>query len=180
MKKSVKVVVGGACLFVALSSGMAMAVALGGDIGMVDTHYVLQESTRVKSEKAKLEVQFKSRRDALMKLQNTLKHDVEELHKNGPVMGKGEKSALEKKVTNEQMTLQNDQMKFQKDVYEAQGKVMHALSEEMDAAIAVCAKQKGYSRVLHRSAFASVGAKDKKSELVLDYNITQCVQNKFK
>src|SRR3990167_10952535 len=82
------------------------AIADSNKIGVVDLQKIMQTAPQMKSIQAKLEKEFKPRRDKLVSMEETLKKDMEHFKRDSAVMNDQQKKDLEKKIVTEQQTFE--------------------------------------------------------------------------
>jgi outer membrane protein len=85
-----------AALVLAISSSVVFAE--NAKIGVVDLQKIMQTSAQMKQIQAKLEKEFKPRRDKLVAMEEGLKKDMESFKRDSAIMSQSQRKDLEKKI----------------------------------------------------------------------------------
>ncbi len=145
-----------AAVSLALMTGSAMA----SDIGVVDVQKILQDSSKAKSLRAKLQSQFGNKRDKMMSQSKQLQSDMQKLQKNQSVMSKSDLTALKNKISSERDTLGKEQGQFQQAYFKARNDAMETILQSVEASAAIVAKKKDLDLVVAKNTviYAKNGA----------------------
>jgi len=134
------------------SSTVQNSAAAVNKIAVVDVRTVLQKLAEVKGIDKDLSKQFNPRRDDIMKLQQDLKAEVDDLNKNASVLADADKQKRSDKIDADKRNLTRMQQDFQDDLAQAQQRAMAGLMQQVQAAVSTIAKADGYTIVLPKES----------------------------
>lgn len=141
---------------IALASLMVLssvaAYAEESKIGVVDLQRIMQTAPQMKAIQEKLENEFKPRRDKLVKMEETLKADMEKFKRDGTVMSPSSKKDMEKKIIGEQQQFERDGQQYQQELSTAHNEAMEEFYNKVRAAIGKVAAHAKYDIVLQKDA----------------------------
>lgn len=121
-------------------------------IGVVDLQKIMQTSPQMKAIQAKLETEFKPRRDQLMSTEANLKHDMEKLKRDTAVLSQVQRKDLEKKIVTAQQKLERDGQQYQQELSTAHNEAMEEFYGKIRAAISKVAESDKYDLVFQKDA----------------------------
>lgn len=121
-------------------------------IGVVDLQKIMQTSTQMKDIQAKLEKEFKPRRDKLVATETTLKADMEKFKRDSAIMSANQKKDLEKKIVGAQQQFERDGQQYQQELSTAHNEAMEGLYAKVRAAISTVAKNEKYDLIVQKDA----------------------------
>lgn len=121
-------------------------------IGVVDLQKIMQTSPQMKAIQAKLEKEFKPRRDQLVSTEENLKHDMEKLKRDTAVLSQMQRKELEKKILTAQQKLERDGQQYQQELSTAHNEAMEEFYGKIRAAIAKVAESDKYDLVFQKDA----------------------------
>jgi outer membrane protein len=121
-------------------------------IGVVDLQKIMQTSSQMKEIQAKLEKDFKPRRDKLVDMEEGLKQDMEKFKRDSAVLGDAQKKELEKKIVAVQQTFEREGQQYQQELSTAHNEAMEELYSKIRKAIAKVADTDKYDVVLQKDA----------------------------
>ncbi|KTD23831.1 outer membrane protein OmpH [Legionella lansingensis] len=136
----------------ALILGGANAFADWAKIGIVDLQKIMQTSSQMKAIQAKLEKDFKPRRDKLVAMEEGLKKDMEKLKRESAVMSQAQKKEMEKKIIATQRTFEREGQQYQQELSTAHNEAMEELYTKIRKAINKVAEVEKYDLVLQKDA----------------------------
>ena len=141
-------------LLVALTMGLfsANVLADGFKIGVVDLQKIMQTSTQMKDIQAKLEKEFKPRRDKLVASETTLKSDMEKFKRDSAILTDAQKKELERKIVAAQQQFERDGQQYQQELSTAHNEAMEGLYTKVRAAIAKVAASDKYDIIVQKDA----------------------------
>lgn len=143
----------GAVLVALVFSIMGSAVfADAAKIGVVDLQKIMQTSSQMKDIQAKLEKEFKPRRDKLVAMETTLKGDMEKFKRDGAILSATQKKELEKKIVAAQQQFERDGQQYQQELSTAHNEAMEGLYAKVRSAISVIAKEDKYDLIVQKDA----------------------------
>lgn len=137
-------------LLVSLFSTLAFAD--GSKLGVVDLQRIMQTAPQMKSIQEKLEKEFRPRRDKLVKMEETLKADMQKFKRDSAVLSQDQKRDLEKKIVNSQQTFEREGQKYQQELSTAHNEAMEDLYNRIRKAIEVVATQDKYDLIIQKDA----------------------------
>lgn len=147
MNKKLQVVLAAALLGTSFS-----VFATDVSIGVVDRNKVAMDSPQLAAARTELKAKFESREKGLMAKQAAFKASVDAYGKNSPTMNKQAKDAAQKKLMDEQKTLQAEQEKFQKDLMDTQGSKTKVIEKQIEASVGDVAASKKFDLVIEKAA----------------------------
>ena len=121
-------------------------------IGVVDLQKIMQTSSQMKDIQAKLEKEFKPRRDKLMAVESSLKSDMEKFKRDSAIMSATQKKDLEKKIVAAQQQFERDGQQYQQELSTAHNEAMEGLYTKVRAAISKIAKDEKYDIIVQKDA----------------------------
>ena len=121
-------------------------------IGVVDLQKVMQTSEEMKTIQAKLEQEFKPRRDKLMGMETDLKKDMDAFKRDSAVLSQAKRKELEQKIVNMQQQFERDGQQYQQELSAAHNQAMEQFYNKVRAAISKVAKEQKYDLVLQKDA----------------------------
>ncbi|CAM2891032.1 OmpH family outer membrane protein [Legionella worsleiensis] len=121
-------------------------------IGVVDLQKIMQTSSQMKEIQAKLEKEFKPRRDELMKAEASLKSDMERFKRDSAIMSASQKKDLEKKIVTAQQQFERNGQQYQQELSTAHNEAMEGLYTKVRAAITKIAKDEKYDIIVQKDA----------------------------
>ena len=96
--------------------------------------------------------QFKGRQDSIVKAQNELQKEAENLQKNAAVMQADKRSNLENKLMIDRNNVNSMIAAFQKDLSKQQSESLHSFSQQLDSVVSKVAAQSGYDLVIQKGS----------------------------
>ena len=142
----------GALLALCFSVGSVNAFADAGKIAVVDLQKIMQTSDEMKTIQAKLEQEFKPRRDKLMGMEADLKTDMDAFKRDSAVMNQAKRKEAEEKIMTAQQQLEREGQQYQQELNVAQNQAMEKFYNKIRDAISNVAKEKKYDLVLQKDA----------------------------
>jgi outer membrane protein len=121
-------------------------------IGVVDLQKVMQTSEEMKTIQAKLEQEFKPRRDKLMGMEADLKKDMDAFKRDSAVLSQAKRKELEQKIVNTQQQFERDGQQYQQELSAAHNQAMEQFYNKVRTAISKVAKEQKYDLVLQKDA----------------------------
>lgn len=121
-------------------------------IGVVDLQKIMQTSNQMKEIQAKLEKEFKPRRDKLVATETSLKNDMEKFKRDSAIMSATQKKDLEKKIVASQQQFERDGQQYQQELSTAHNDAMEGLYTKVRAAIAKIAGDEKYDIIVQKDA----------------------------
>lgn len=121
-------------------------------IGVVDLQRIMQTAPQMKSIQEKLEKEFRPRRDQLVKMEETLKNDMQKFKRDSAIMTQEQKRDLEKKIVASQQTFEREGQQYQQELSTAHNEAMEDLYTRIRKAIEVVAVADKYDVVLQKEA----------------------------
>ena len=121
-------------------------------IRIVDLQKIMQTANDGKEIQAKLEKEFKPRRDKLIAMEKDIKKDMATFKRDNAVMSKAKKEALEKKIVAAQRQFEQEGQAYQKDLNQAHNAEMETFYGKIRAAIDTVSKKEHYDLVLQKDA----------------------------
>lgn len=137
-------------LLFTFSSGVALAES--NKIGVVDLQKIMQNASEMKDIQAKLEKEFKPRRDKLVAAEESLKKEMEQFKRDSSVLSQSKRKALEKKIVASQQEFEQKGQQYQQELSAAHNKAMEAFYNKVRDAIVHVAKNDKYDMVLQKDA----------------------------
>ncbi len=142
----------GVLLALAFSLGSVTAFADAPKIAVVDLQKVMQTSDEMKSIQAKLEQEFKPRRDKLMGMEADLKSDMDAFKRDSSVMNQAKRKEAEEKIVAAQQQFEREGQQYQQELSAAHNQAMEQFYNKVRAAISKVAQEKKYDLVLQKDA----------------------------
>lgn len=124
----------------------------GAKIGVVDLQKIMQTAPQMKTIQEKLEKTFKPRRDNLVKMEESLKADMETFKKDAAIMSPVKKKDMEKKIVALQQQFERDGQQYQQELSTAHNEAMEEFYGKIRTAIAKIAEREHYDVVLQKDA----------------------------
>ncbi len=121
-------------------------------LAVVDMQVVLQKAPQIAKINDALTRQFKGRQDSIVKEQNELRKEAENLQKNAAVMKAADRSALENKLMTDENKVKSMVADFQKDLSKQQSESLHNFSQQLDRVVSKVAAQSGYDLVIQKGS----------------------------
>ncbi|MCH9755851.1 MAG: OmpH family outer membrane protein [Gammaproteobacteria bacterium] len=137
-------------LFFSVCSAGAFADAP--KIAVVDLQKIMQTSDEMKTIQAKLEQEFKPRRDKLMGMEADLKTDMDAFKRDSAVMNQAKRKEAEEKIVATQQQFEREGQQYQQELSAAHNQAMEQFYNKVRAAIAKVAQDKKYDLVLQKDA----------------------------
>ena len=137
-------------LLLVISGGSVFAE--GTKIGVVDLQKIMQTSSQMKSIQAKLESEFKSRRDKLVAMEDGLKKDMEKFKRDTAIMSQTQRKDLEKQIVGTQQQFEREGQQYQQELSTAHNEAMEEFYNKIRAAIAKVAESEKYDLVFQKDA----------------------------
>lgn len=145
-------------IFVAMAMAALISVSASAaskfQIGVIDMHHVMAQSSEVKKIRNDLQKTFKPREEELVKARDSIKNDAEKLNKNATVMTKADKEKAERKLIDAQRSLQQKQMEFQQDVMKAQNEALKSFIDKVKSDVGRIAAKRHFNIVLTKDVVA--------------------------
>lgn len=128
-------------------------------VAVVNVQQVLQQSPRVAELSKKLEGQFKARQTKIGDEQKALQDDMDKFKKESPTMSQKDRTATEKKISDNRADLVKQVVAYQQDLQKEQNKIMQGILNDLNGIVSTIAKGQSYSLVLDSQAviFAADG-----------------------
>jgi outer membrane protein len=129
-------------------------------IAVVNVQQLFQTSPKIAELNKQLQAKFKPRQDKLVAAQKSLQTELDNYKKESSTMTQKDRDALQKKIGDDQTTLQTDANAFQQDLNKEQSKIMKGVLAQLNEIISSTAKTSNYQFVLDSQAviFATDGA----------------------
>jgi outer membrane protein len=143
------------------------AYADGTKIGVVDLQRISQTAPQMKAIQEKLEKEFRPRRDKLVKMEETLKADMQHFKRDATVLSQDQKRDLEKKIVAAQQTFEREGQQYQQELSTAHNEAMEDLYNRIRKAIEVVALEGKYDVILQKDAAPFSGSQLDVTEKVL-------------
>ncbi|WP_342146359.1 OmpH family outer membrane protein [Rickettsiella endosymbiont of Aleochara curtula] len=121
-------------------------------LAVVDMQVVLQKAPQIAKINEALTRQFKGRQDSIVKEQNALRKEAENLQKNAAVMNAADRSALENKLMTDENKVKSMVASFQSDLSKQQSESLHGFSQQLDGVVSKVAAQSGYDLVIQKGS----------------------------
>lgn len=121
-------------------------------IGVVDLQKIMQTSKQMKDIQAKLEKEFKPRRDKLVAAEASLKGDMEKFKRDGAILNATQKKDMEKKIITAQQQFERDGQQYQQELSTAHNEAMEGLYTKVREAISKVAKDEKYDIIVQKDA----------------------------
>ncbi|MDF1646358.1 MAG: OmpH family outer membrane protein [Legionellaceae bacterium] len=142
----------GVLLALFFSVGAAGVFADAPKIAVVDLQKIMQTSDEMKTIQAKLEQEFKPRRDKLMGMEADLKTDMDAFKRDSAVMNQAKRKAAEEKIVATQQQFEREGQQYQQELSAAHNQAMEQFYNKIRAAISKVAQEKKYDLVLQKDA----------------------------
>ncbi len=143
---------GGVLLALVFSIGSVGAFADAPRIAVVDLQKIMQTSDEMKTIQAKLEQEFKPRRDKLMGMEADLKTDMDAFKRDSAVMNQAKRKEAEEKIVATQQQFEREGQQYQQELSAAHNQAMEQFYDKIRAAISKVAQEKKYDLVLQKDA----------------------------
>jgi outer membrane protein len=134
------------------SFGSISAFADAPKIAVVDLQKIMQTSDEMKAIQAKLEQNFKPRRDKLMGMEADLKTDMDTFKRDSSVMSQAKRKEAEDKIVATQQQFEREGQQYQQELSAAHNQAMEQFYDKIRAAISKVAAEKKYDLVLQKDA----------------------------
>ncbi|TLY47872.1 MAG: OmpH family outer membrane protein [Gammaproteobacteria bacterium] len=121
-------------------------------LAVVDMQVILQKAPQISKINDALTRQFKGRQDSIVKAQNELQKEAENLQKNAAVMQADKRSNLENKLMIDRNNVNSMIAAFQKDLSKQQSESLHSFSQQLDSVVSKVAAQSGYDLVIQKAS----------------------------
>lgn len=121
-------------------------------IGVVDLQRIMQTAPQMKSVQEKLEKSFRPRRDQLVKMEESLKNDMQKFKRDSAIMTQEQKRDLEKKIVASQQTFEREGQQYQQELSTAHNEAMEDLYTQIRKAIELVAVADKYDVILQKEA----------------------------
>lgn len=121
-------------------------------IGVVDLQKIMQTSKQMKDIQAKLEQEFKPRRDKLVAAEASLKGEMEKFKRDSAVLNANQKKEMEKKIITSQQQFERDGQQYQQELSTAHNEAMEGLYTKVREAISKVAKDEKYDIIVQKDA----------------------------
>lgn len=144
--------VSGLIIALLFSFGAFAAPADNAKIAVVDLQKIMQTSTQMKGIQAKLEQDFKPRRDKLVAMEEGLKKDMEQFKRDAAILSQTQKKEMEKKIVTTQQTFEREGQRYQQELSTAHNEAMEELYTKIRKAISKVAENEKYDLVLQKDA----------------------------
>ena len=132
--------------------GCGLALAEGTKIGVVDLQRIMQTAPQMKAIQDKLEQEFRPRRDKLVKMEESLKNDMQQFKRDGSILNQDQKKNLEKKIVTAQQSFEREGQRYQQELSTAHNEAMERLYNRIRVSIDLVAKEGQYDVVLQKDA----------------------------
>lgn len=139
-----------AVVLMGLISAVSMADNL--KIGVVDLQRIMQTAPQMKAVQEKLEKEFRPRRDQLVKMEESLKSDMQRFKRDNAVLSQDQKKELEKKIVMTQQMFEREGQQYQQELSTAHNEAMEGLYTRIRQAIDQVAKDEKYDMVIQKDA----------------------------
>ncbi|RLA03198.1 MAG: OmpH family outer membrane protein [Gammaproteobacteria bacterium] len=123
-------------------------LAAGAKIGFVNPIVLLDKAPQTKAAKEKVEKEFKSRDNQLVKAQKGLRKEEEKLKKDGTTMSSSSRQKLESKISRLKRELKRDLTDFREDFSIARNREMSKLQKRINEAIVKLAKDEKFDLIV--------------------------------
>jgi outer membrane protein len=121
-------------------------------LAVVDMQVILQKAPQIAKINEGLTRQFKGRQASIVKAQNELRTEAENLQKNAAVMKAVDRSTLENKLMTDENNVKSMVASFQKDLSEQQSKSLHGFSQILDGVVSKLAGQEHWDVVIQKGS----------------------------
>lgn len=121
-------------------------------LAIVDMQVILQKAPQISKINEALNRQFKGRQENIVKAQNQLQKEAENLQKNAAVMQADKRSNLENKLMIDRNNVNSMITAFQKDLSKQQSESLHNFSQQLDGVVSKVAAQSGYDLVIQKGS----------------------------
>jgi outer membrane protein len=153
--------VSGFIIALLFSLGAFAAPADNTKIAVVDLQKIMQTSSQMKGIQAKLEKDFKPRRDKLVAMEEGLKKDMEQFKRDAAILSQTQKKEMEKKIVATQQNFEREGQRYQQELSTAHNEAMEDLYAKIRKAISKVAETEKFDLVLQKDAAPfSVGKLD--------------------
>ena len=116
---------------VMLMAGFTTVQAADVHIAIVDMQQIMTKSKQAEKLRGDLEKRFSTKKNDLQKSAEAFKADIEKLKRDEAVMSKADKEKLQKKITEEQQSLQQRQYALQQEAMTAQNEAVQSMIENV-------------------------------------------------
>jgi outer membrane protein len=121
-------------------------------VGIVDFQKIMQTTPKVKTIQESLEKSFKSRRDKLVAMEDSIKKDTEKFKKDESVMNDADKKSLQNKVILARQRFELEGQQYQQELTAAHNQAMEKLYGQIKEAISKVATQDKFDFILQKDA----------------------------
>lgn len=121
-------------------------------LAVVDMQVILQKAPQINKINNALTRQFKGRQDSIVRAQNELQKEADNLQKNAAVMQADKRSNLENKLMIDRNNVNSMIAAFQKDLSKQQSESLHSFSQQLDGVVSKVAAQSGYDVVIQKGS----------------------------
>lgn len=144
--------VGGFIIALLFGFGAMGAFADDAKIGVVDLQKIMQTSSQMKGIQAKLEKEFKPRRDKLVAMEEGLKKDMEKFKRDSSVLSQTQKKDMERKIVATQQAFEREGQQYQQELSTAHNEAMEELYGKIRKAISKVAELDKFDLILQKDA----------------------------
>lgn len=144
--------VGGFIIALLFGFGAMSAFADDAKIGVVDLQKIMQTSSQMKGIQAKLEKEFKPRRDKLVAMEEGLKKDMEKFKRDSAVLSQTQKKDMERKIVATQQAFEREGQQYQQELSTAHNEAMEDLYGKIRKAISKVAETDKFDLILQKDA----------------------------
>lgn len=139
-----------ACLNISFAAGAEQKLK----IGVLDVPQILQHSSQMERQAAKLKKQFKPRSDKMTAIQKTIADNEAKLKRDATIMSQAEVKKLRDKVVTQRKDLRRMEEDYYQDAQNAQKEVMNAMMVKINNIVQKIAKNEHYDLILQRGSIA--------------------------
>lgn len=123
-------------------------------VGVVDISLVLQKAPQLNALRQKLKEKYAPEEKQLIDLQKQMQADAEKMRRDGSVMSAADRTALQKKLDDQQIKMRDMQVKFQQEIYAEQTKQMQDVMKRIQDVVSKVAKDQKLNIVFLKAAVA--------------------------
>jgi outer membrane protein len=121
-------------------------------LAVVDMQAILEKAPQISKINAALTRQFKGRQDNIVKAQEKLKADADNLQKNAAVMEARKRSDLENQLMIDRNNVNTMITAFQRDLSKQQSDSLQSFSKQLGGVVSKVATQSGYDLVIQKGS----------------------------
>ena len=148
--------------------------AEGAKIGFVNAVVLLDKAPQTKAAKEKVEREFKSRDNQLVKAQKELRNQEEKLKRDGTTMSASDRQKLEAKIATSKRELKRDLTDFREDFSIARNREMGKLQKRLNEAIIKVAEGEKFDLIVGDSVIYA------RKEIDITDKVLKALQENFK